>query len=473
MNKFFLLILFFGILNPSSTAQIIEYKLENPEFGPNDSFGQSIAVNDNWVAVSAFKNMSSTGLVLMYQYSPNGWVLKQELIPVEALEGDYIGSDLAISDDHLVIGSSGNGGKVFVYELINEIWTESTTLLPPDNFANSTGNVGSAFGSTVNIHNDKIIVGAFGLNFVGAAVLYTLEPSGWEQKQIFSGGSSEYDSFGGGVDLSDEWLAICSYKVNFNFERALEVLLYKWDGDQFIYQESIFSPYVNESYTIPFRYAELTENQLMIGNYRNSTTNNNTGGVKVYTLDNDEWDLEFLINPPEFEIYQTGRHVAHSESFGMFGATGLTANTGDNKAHVLIYQKEQKNEWNQIGLFSFQYQTFGGYSLDVSENYAAASTDGNVNIYDFSNLNGTSVFDTETLGFKIYPTVTRSQLNLKSDEIIEEIKIYNLIGKEVHSEKYSTTLNHELNLSHLLPGEYFIKATKNEYHAVQRKFIKI
>lgn len=76
---------------------------------------------------------------------------------------------------------------------------------------------------------------------------------------------------------------------------------------------------------------------------------------------------------------------------------------------------------------------------------------------DFTlNVEGLSTEKFETNALSVYPVPTQNQLNIEYNSTLEAVKIYNLLGQEVQSEKTSSN-DLQLNLSALSPGVYLVK----------------
>ena len=57
-----------------------------------------------------------------------------------------------------------------------------------------------------------------------------------------------------------------------------------------------------------------------------------------------------------------------------------------------------------------------------------------------------------------YPNPVANTLNLKTDEAIDEIRIYSVLGQEVMRKKYTTSqLQINLDMQQLNSGTYFVK----------------
>ena len=87
------------------------------------------------------------------------------------------GLSVAISGDIAVVGDSGgnsNKGEVKLFERVSaEYWNELATLTASD------AAVSDAFGSSVGISGDTVLVGAQGDETTGSAYVFTKPGAGW------------------------------------------------------------------------------------------------------------------------------------------------------------------------------------------------------------------------------------------------------------------------------------------------------
>ncbi len=482
MKNFLILLLLSSFFFNSVKAQIKEFHLQNLDLAEEDDFGSSVSNNEEWVAVGARRWMNETGKVLMYKSSANDWLLKNDVIGSQSVEGDFFGTDIAMTDRHMVVGAptdhwvSGIEGKAYVYELVSNEWVETSTLYPPDYFE------ASAYGFIVNIHKDKIVVGAPDQNFRGSVVVYVQQGSEWVEQQVLSASGNNKRDFGGAIDMIDEWLVIGQYDSVVNEGTALEILLYKWESGQFVFKQSIMNERVFLPHQIPYWNMELSEDQLIVGNHRVNNGENITGGTKVYTLNGDTWELDQTLSPAGFELHELGRHVALSERFAMFGASNYPASNFDEPHHVIFYEKSNPDSWNLIGTFSYEGNSFlnwQGFNFDIAERFATTSTGnaidehGDVYIYDLREFVVTSTQELANVKIELLPNITRDNVTVRSTSGINSLVIYNDQGGVVYRESFKMPLMEKsLLLPEIPQGTYFIYL-ETEAGNLIKKLIKI
>jgi choice-of-anchor B domain-containing protein len=155
-------------------------------------------------------------VVYAYRRAPDGtWTEAQRFEAPVPEAGDAFGATIAMSDDRALVGAplaaaGPNGameaaGRVFEYRLRNGAW-EASGELPIEAEAQA------AFGSSVTMSGDRVLVGAPGAGgAVGAVYMYRADASGpgWSQPtRIAAPQPEEGDVFGNAVAFAgrDIWI---------------------------------------------------------------------------------------------------------------------------------------------------------------------------------------------------------------------------------------------------------------------------
>jgi hypothetical protein len=77
----------------------------------------------------------------------------------------------------------------------------------------------------------------------------------------------------------------------------------------------------------------------------------------------------------------------------------------------------------------------------------------------------------DSYSVNIYPNPTTGELIISGELKIEKIDILDITGKIVSSHQITTSLNHQINISHLSAGIYFVKIN-TEAGEIVRKVVK-
>ena len=197
--------------------------LTSSDGAADDLFGYSVDIDGEFVIIGSPEHDTNgnldQGSAYIFQMPVTGWNDMQETVKLLATDGaieDQFGLSVSLSEDILIIGSpyhdtDGNDakGKAYLYELQGSTWLNIAILTSGDGIAND------AFGYSVNIDSNLVIVGAIGAwEFATGPKAYLFEEpnTGWTsmtQTAILlttDGGAS--DNFGQSVAIDGNAVVI-------------------------------------------------------------------------------------------------------------------------------------------------------------------------------------------------------------------------------------------------------------------------
>jgi hypothetical protein len=182
----------------------------------NDAFG-FVTINGNHIAVGApnhaFLNLPKSGAVYMYELIEGEWQPREMLHHDEALEGDDFGGSVSIYDEKLIVGASGENtgvvesGAAYIYEKDGDFWQEVKKMSPGNPLEYQ------AFGSSVSIFGEYAVVGVegdwdHGLGS-GSAYIYQNRDNDWfRQNKIVPEDGEANDHFGSSVQIYNDIVLI-------------------------------------------------------------------------------------------------------------------------------------------------------------------------------------------------------------------------------------------------------------------------
>jgi hypothetical protein len=181
-----------------------------------DFFGSSIAVSGDCMVIGANRdgdNGSASGSAYVFRFDGSTWTQQAKLLALDGEPTDFFGSCVAVSGDIAVIGAYGDddrgfmAGSAYVFGFGGSSWTQQAKLLASD------GEMLDAFGSSVAVSGQAVLVGAPGdddKGSVGGAVyVFGLDDSNWvQQAKLYAGDGAESDSFGASLALFGETAVI-------------------------------------------------------------------------------------------------------------------------------------------------------------------------------------------------------------------------------------------------------------------------
>jgi len=177
---------------------------------PGGRFGETVAVDGNWLFVGAPADNDQEGAVYVFEQQSFGvWTQHQVLAastPVAA--AGYASGGLAVSGDYAIVGAASQE-SAFVYRRENgtNMWSQEAKLV-----GNSPGSV-RRFGWSVDIDSSRAVVGAIReFSFKGGAYVFERDGGGsWNQTGLVSlSDGITFDYFGGDVELKGDYLLVAT-----------------------------------------------------------------------------------------------------------------------------------------------------------------------------------------------------------------------------------------------------------------------
>jgi hypothetical protein len=183
-----------GVYVRSGTSWSLQAFLADDEDSSGDAFGYSVAIDGDTAVVGApFDDIGAgeeqgSAYVFVRSAATNTWSFQAKLTASDGANGVSFGSDVAISGNTIVVGTgivfvsfttSADAEAAYVFTRAGTTWTQQQKLTPTD------GAPGEAFGSTVSISGETIVVGApfHGTPDRGAAYVFARAGGAWSQQQ--------------------------------------------------------------------------------------------------------------------------------------------------------------------------------------------------------------------------------------------------------------------------------------------------
>jgi hypothetical protein len=110
-------------------------------------------------------------------------------------------------------------------------------------------------------------------------------------------------------------------------------------------------------------------------------------------------------------------------------------------------------------VFTYDLSAYEGQDVRIA--FYSSTTDQNAARIDDFTLDAFSTLGTATNileGFTLYPTIVKEELNFRSQNKVEAITVFNLLGQKVFSGAPNAN-NSSVNLSTLRPGVYIVKVS--------------
>ena len=200
-----------------------ESKLGGDDSVGYDRFGCSVDISGDSVVVGAWRDDdagTSSGSAYVFVRSNTSWAQQGKLTASDAAGSDAFGETVAIDGDTVVVGATGNdeggsgSGSAYVFLRTDSNWAEQQKLMASD------ASVSDSFGSSVAILGDEVLVGATGVDIgmlksAGAVYRFTRNMTTWtEQEKLTAGVPADGDGFGGSVASDPDIFVVGSESGN-------------------------------------------------------------------------------------------------------------------------------------------------------------------------------------------------------------------------------------------------------------------
>jgi len=338
---------------PPTEHKIIPYDCER-----SDNFGRSVAINGNYAAGGAKGDDDkggNAGAVYMLHYNGIKWLQKQKLTPDDARINDYFGCAVAMNDQHAIFGSYGNdgagskSGAAYIYSLEPSGWQQHQKLAPDDAQSNDY------FGFAVDISEDYAIIGSYGDDdqgsMAGSAYIFKrLSDNTWiQQQKLVDEQGDRNDQYGYAVAISDTHAVVGAYRDDDQGDSSGSAMIYKRDQNQdlWVLQAKLLAHDGQSNDYFGYDVA-ISGDYVVVGAYRSDDdSRNNVGGVYIYKYERGIWNFQTKLVP-----IQGSSNDYFGASIDLVGTRLLVGAYGDDDkgstsgaAYLYILEGDQ---WNML-----------------------------------------------------------------------------------------------------------------------------
>jgi hypothetical protein len=185
----------------------------------SDDFGLAVSLWGDWALVGA-KSLPNpdtlAGAAYLFSFDGMEWSEVLKLTPSDSRGGMNFGTAVSLMGNRAVVGATEtfanapNNGAAYVFEYDGLNWLESQKLVASD------GALADLFGGAVSLHNDRLLIGATGVdvgnaNQAGAGYIFDHDGLSWSETQkITATDFGNGDFFGQSVSIYGDWLVVGS-----------------------------------------------------------------------------------------------------------------------------------------------------------------------------------------------------------------------------------------------------------------------
>lgn len=415
-----LILMLFGSTQAASSIVNEEHKLlpvPDADDAEGDQAGYRVAIDGNTALIGAYQDAAPatrSGSASIYTFDGTDWMFQEELTASDGQGYDGFSSSLAIDSNTAVIGAPGNddngsgSGSAYVFTYDGSSWTEQTLLLASD------ASAGDAFGTSVAIHGNTIVVGAFrdegddngsSVRDSGAAYIFTFDGSNWnEQAKLIPAQPELNDFFGYSVAIDGNTAVIGAYGEDDVAYDAGAAYIYTFDGSNWNEQTKLTASDGQASDLFSWS-VDIDGNNILVGAYADDDQGYNSGSAYIYNFDGSNWSEQAKL---------IGGDVNASDLFG--GSVDIEGNTavisayrGDNivngnyytysgAAYVFTFDGSSWSEQSKLISSDPAYADYFGYSIALSGNTVlagvpydddAGTSSGSTYVYAYNDSNWT------------------------------------------------------------------------------------
>jgi hypothetical protein len=226
------------VLVRDGDAWVEEAKLVPPDAPPSASFGQSVAIDGDRIVIGALTDdpggLQNAGSAYVFVRDAGGWSFEAKIVDSDAEAGAEFGYAVAISGDTVLVGAvlddfQGGLGSVSAFVRSGTSWIQQAKFRP-------VTSDGSAFGATLRLVGDTVLIGApshnpGGLPLMGAAYVYEHSGGAWSERALLVASDAEKDSnFGGSLWFSGTTALIGARGADLSGHFTNEGAVYVFEG---------------------------------------------------------------------------------------------------------------------------------------------------------------------------------------------------------------------------------------------------
>jgi len=225
-------------------------KLLAPDGSADDYFGWSVGVYGDTVIIGAWGDNDNgyySGSVHVFVRVNGVWTQQAKLLAADGSTIDYFGYSVGIYGDTVIVGAYGdddngsNSGSVHLFVRNNGVWTHQAKLVAPD------GSASDAFGSSVGVYDDTVIIGANvdddNGSHSGSVHVFVRYNGVWtHQAKLLAPDGSAADDFGRSMGIYGDTVIIGAPYDDDNGSDSGSVHLFVRNGVTWTHQAKLLAP---------------------------------------------------------------------------------------------------------------------------------------------------------------------------------------------------------------------------------------
>ena len=326
----------------SGSAYVFQYngldwayraKLTASDGEPGDTYGWSVAISGDTIAISATGVDNLTGAIYIYKFNGSHWIERAKLYASDHMPFDYFGYSVDLWGDNLIVGAIGtddlgaDSGSVYMFQYNGAVWTQQAKLFASD------GEAGDIFGQSVAISGIYAVVGLpadsnNGINS-GSVFIFKYIGTNWVQQwKLIAADGVEAQHYGRSVAISGTTLVVGAPYGAFNVSNLGSVYIYALNRFVWTLEDKVFAPdgfgFSNFGESVSISPDSST---IVVGAH--GTNPSSTGAGHIYKKSNSVWQEQSLVLASDGQAgHHFGFKVAVSDSTALISAPSYAGSSG-------------------------------------------------------------------------------------------------------------------------------------------------
>lgn len=376
-------------------------KLQSPDADLNDSFGSTVAIGEDYLAVGApldDEAVLNGGAVYVFRRSGSSWVFDAKLMALDAEEDDELGTSLAIDGTYIIAGArldddglSSGGAYIFFRDVGG--WVQQKKLTASDAAA------GDDFGASVGISGSYVVVGAPGDNVAaadsGSAYVFVRSGVNWTQQQRLSASDGAAgNELGRSVSISGDYVVAGSRLADFDgFNNAGAAYVFKRTNTTWAQQAKLKAADANDEDVFGVS-VSIYGGFVLVGAMQDDDGGNNSGSAYMFRRNGTTWlQASKLIAVDDAPGDQLGFMVALHGGWAVAGAPyndDFGTSTGSAYVFGVALDCNGNAEADGCDILNGTSNDFNGNGVPdecgAAPGDSDSDNDGDVDLADFADL---------------------------------------------------------------------------------------
>lgn len=479
MKIFYFIFLSFFISTKITSQPITEIlKISADDGTPNNRFGSSVAMSEDYIIVGADKNsLNNTESGAAYIYSKvTVWTQEAKIVASDASANDFFGCSVDIYENYAVVGAYGNSnnlpnaGSAYIFKRIAGVWEEQTKLTASDEISDLW------FGYAVAIYGDYVAITARDDNDVntnsGAVYIFYNNQGNWEEIAKLTEPDGSMTGFGTSVGMHHFYLIVGVPGDDENGLNSGSAYLYNnyegvWTKDAKLLPDL---GYENQCFAND---VDVLWYDVFIGCEKDNFYEENGGCVYHYLYFNS-WYIADKFRPYDLEVNDNfGSSIDAFDYALIIGAKGSNSSMGS--AYVFSDYLGWAERQKLVPSDGTLNDNFGN-SVAISNQHAVVGTNNEYNdnpdsAYVFMDVWYVSINTVTNEKISIYPNPSNGIIKIDIENNgMKRISISDITGKKI-IEKVEQSQSTTFDLSGFDNGIYFVHI-QTEKEKITAKIVK-